>query len=642
MNENLSYCIVYTARYGLLDIYFYFQNTKRRIDKIMALLPPIGAESDPESSSDDEQEVLSRNLLKEFIEDPDDDDEENYTPEENREDAVELLPISVSKQRLAAATPSVVPPFSPLVQKNPNSSIKRKGKKDEPPFKWTTDDFEYEVTTAQTNDFTRPQNIKTPLQYFKTFFSPDIVELIVDQTNLYSTQTFHKCVDTSIDEMHDFLAIEILMGIVDMPAYTDYWAQETRYELIANIMPLKRYQAIRRSLHFVNNEELNDDRYFKVRPILDRVRRNCLTIESESRCSVDEMMIPYKGKKAGSRRQYMKNKPKKWGFKMFVRCGVSGIVYDFFPYGGNDTFRNHCFTEVENNMGFGAKCVLALCSTIQNKPLSMVYFDNYFTSLELITYLRSEFGILSLGTVRKDRLRDCPLESDKKLKKDGRGSFDQRVDNDSHIVVVKWYDNKSVTLCSSYVASNPMTTIQRFSKEENRKIHIPCPQLIKHYNSHMGGVDLADMLIAIYRIRFKTHRWYMSIFSQIIDISINNAWLLYKRDSNILQENPKTVIPLKQFRIKLAKSLLQADRVKRGRPSNEQLPLTSKKIKNPVKPRPQDDIRLDHLDHFPIYGAMGRCRNCKKGQTAIFCSKCNIRLCLVQNRNCFMDVHINK
>lgn len=66
----------------------------------------------------------------------------------------------------------------------------------------------------------------------------------------------------------------------------------------------------------------NSDRYFKIRPVMEKIRQNCLKTEEEEQYSIDEMMMPYKGKKAGNRRQYLPNKPKKWGFKNFVRAGV--------------------------------------------------------------------------------------------------------------------------------------------------------------------------------------------------------------------------------------------------------------------------------------------------------------------------------
>lgn len=67
-----------------------------------------------------------------------------------------------------------------------------------------------------------------------------------------------------------------MMGIVCLPAYTDYWSKEFRYERIASVMSLKRFQAIRRNIHFMDNTEpvINTDRYFKVRNLLDIVRSN--------------------------------------------------------------------------------------------------------------------------------------------------------------------------------------------------------------------------------------------------------------------------------------------------------------------------------------------------------------------------------
>lgn len=75
------------------------------------------------------------------------------------------------------------------------------------------------------------------------------------------------------EDICDFIAIEIMMGIVDMPLYLDYWSEKFCYQKIADIMSLKRYQQIRRYIHFVNNDEVNEDRYFKIRPVCEIVRQ---------------------------------------------------------------------------------------------------------------------------------------------------------------------------------------------------------------------------------------------------------------------------------------------------------------------------------------------------------------------------------
>ena len=184
--------------------------------------------------------------------------------------------------------------------------------------------------------------------------------------------------------------MELLMGIIRMPSFEDYWSWNTRYNLIADVMPVKRFKKLRRLLHAQDNTaDANGVRLFKIRPLLDMIRANCIKTKGENLYSIDEMMISYKGTKAGNLRQYMPKKPKKWGFKMFVRAGVSGMVYDFFIYTGFTTFDNMAFSPTESKLGSGDKVVKQLCKTIPNPTQSIVYFDNWFTSLDLIVLLKN-------------------------------------------------------------------------------------------------------------------------------------------------------------------------------------------------------------------------------------------------------------
>lgn len=400
-------------------------------------------------------------------------------------------------------------------------------------------------------------------------------------------------------------------------------------------MPLKRYQQIRRYIHFADNTLEDSDRYFKIRPIMEKIRQNFLQVEEEGKYSIDEMMIPYKGRKAGKRKQYVKMKPKKWGFKNFVRAGVSGIIYDFLLYGGDDTFRGLVFTEKEATIGLGGMVVIALCQTIKKKP-AIVYADNFFMSPELTHILREEYGIFSLGTIRTNRLRGCQalLPTDQQLKRKKRGSSAQVVCNKNKLAVVKWHDNKVVTLISSYIDSHPIETIKRYDKDEKKKIDVECPQIVKHYNKHMGGVDLADMLISLYRTPFKSHRWYLGIFSQLIDMCINNAWLLYRRDGK--------KIALKDFRFELFEGLTKHNRIVKNINVTEDID-EGLKIHKPVSVRPTESVRFDDKGHLPEAGdETMRCKYCKSGRTTVYCIKCNVHLCFVvgkQKRNCFRNFH---
>ena len=73
----------------------------------------------------------------------------------------------------------------------------------------------------------------------------------------------------------------------------------------------------------------------------------------------------------------------------------------------------------------------------------------------------------------------------------------------SGIVIVKWVDNSTVTLASNYVGIEPEGVIERWCNKKKERVEVPCPRIVYINNKKMGGVDLADMLISLYRIQVK-------------------------------------------------------------------------------------------------------------------------------------------
>ena len=151
-------------------------------------------------------------------------------------------------------------------------------------------------------------------------------------------------------------------------------------------------------------------------------------------------------------------------------------------------------------------------------------------------------------------MQGCPLLSNKDLRKSERGASDCHVDNNSPIVIVKWLDNNVVQLTSSYVGIEPMDQIERWDKTAVERKNFDCPQIVKAYNKRMGAVDLADILIALYRISVKLERWYIKIFWYLVAIAIVNGWILYEKHRlqlSIPQKEGKTLF---SFSCKLAES----------------------------------------------------------------------------------------
>ena len=178
--------------------------------------------------------------------------------------------------------------------------------------------------------------------------------------------------------------------------------------------------------------------------------------------------------------------------------------------------------------------------------------------------------------------------------------------------------------------------------------------LVGDYNKYMGGVDLLDSFTAKYKFPIKSRRWYMYIFWHTIILAVVNAWLLYKRDCKALKVSSKETMNRRQFQAQLASSLILVNATlqtpKRGRPSSGKGCLATQTVTSGsplnAQKRPSKrcahlplDVRKDLVAHFPRKTGRGRCRQCNKGYTNTQCRKCDVRLCFLDNRDCFWDFH---
>lgn len=93
------------------------------------------------------------------------------------------------------------------------------------------------------------ENTISPLDNFHSFFSDDIVDVIADNTNLYSVKCGAiRSINVDKENIKDFLAVTVLMGVVQMPAYRDYWSKASRYPQIDDDDPKKTQKSKRRYL----------------------------------------------------------------------------------------------------------------------------------------------------------------------------------------------------------------------------------------------------------------------------------------------------------------------------------------------------------------------------------------------------------
>ena len=106
-------------------------------------------------------------------------------------------------------------------------------------------------------------------------------------------------------------------------------------------------------------------------------------------------------------KQYMKNKPIKWGFKYRYRCDSEiGYVCQVELYQGRKENRE---------LNLESSVALDLCQVLKD-TYCHVFFDNFFNCSTLIQKLHDN-GLYELGTARSDKINMQQIKKDKEIKR---------------------------------------------------------------------------------------------------------------------------------------------------------------------------------------------------------------------------------
>ena len=69
-------------------------------------------------------------------------------------------------------------------------------------------------------------SVKTPGEVYLCLFSENLIDIIVEQSNVYCTQKNLKFEPITSDEIKKFFGLNIIMGIKRSPSYRDYWSTD--------------------------------------------------------------------------------------------------------------------------------------------------------------------------------------------------------------------------------------------------------------------------------------------------------------------------------------------------------------------------------------------------------------------------------
>ncbi|KAK3758125.1 hypothetical protein RRG08_006700 [Elysia crispata] len=87
----------------------------------------------------------------------------------------------------------------------------------------------------------------SPGQYFTTFFDNSIVDDLIFQTTLYITQQERRVSTVTLQDILEFIGINIIMGYHVLPSYTHYWCEDPDVSVpfISSVLTRNRFSQIK-------------------------------------------------------------------------------------------------------------------------------------------------------------------------------------------------------------------------------------------------------------------------------------------------------------------------------------------------------------------------------------------------------------
>ena len=167
-------------------------------------------------------------------------------------------------------------------------------------------------------------------------------------------------------------------------------------------------------------------------------------------------MIRFKGRLAF--RQYMPAKPIKWGVKVWALAESStGYLSKFQVYTGRAP------------EGQGRGLTFRVVTDLVDQLYAQVYFDNFYTSTDLLTYLHAR-QVYACGTVRSNRknLPTALLPKNVRLQR-----HDFKFAQKGALSFVVWQDTKAVCVLSNFHDPTAMGVVTRRQQGQAQQVAVP-------------------------------------------------------------------------------------------------------------------------------------------------------------------------
>ena len=382
-----------------------------------------------------------------------------------------------------------------------------------------------------------------PLEYVKLFLDDDLIDHLVDETNIYAAQWIEQHQEflhqhprsrvrqwirhgrTTKEEMYAFLAVSINMGLNKKPLLESYFDSTHPSQYIpwfSDHFSRDRFSLLMKFMHMNNNATLPppdhpDHKLYKIKPLVTKLCKKFQRFYVPHRnISIDESMIGYKGK-TPHLRQFMPNKQHaRFGIKLWCLCDAGSSYTSHF-----EVYKGAVDPAERHEEGMTYSLVLRMMESTNLLHCGHhLGIDNYFTSPKLLDDLYSAHTSAT-GTVRKNR-KGLP-RSVTGAKLANKTVIERRRGN---LLCVGYKDNKrQPILLSTHAAGGFATSVNSKGKERH------LPKVVIAYNSSMGGVDMADARLYTYLCERRTMKWTNKVLFALIGRAVLNAYVIYSENT---------------------------------------------------------------------------------------------------------------
>lgn len=361
----------------------------------------------------------------------------------------------------------------------------------------------------------QPDIVANPLAIFRSIMTPDIVSIIVRETNRRADEVIANADITghriqswkpiNATEMYAYFGLLMFAGAFgsNKQPIKEMWAPYN-HAIYRATMSLTRFMYITRYIRFDNGAtratRLLTSRSAPIDDIWLMLMANLEQAYSpHQNLTVGDQLFPFRGRTRFT--QYIPSKAAKYGIKVWWICDskshypLKGMIY---TGKGGETSEN---------------VVMKLVSMYHSSGRT-VYANTQFSTLNLAAHLWS-VGLSFVGAVRSNH-RFVPDEL----------RFNKRRELGS---ILYCYCNDAFALCSYVATKKKAVLLLSTDPYANAVVGAAKskPQQLLDFNANKTGVDGMDEMLTTFTCKRSTNRWPLAMFFNMIDIAGLAAYIIH-------------------------------------------------------------------------------------------------------------------